>query len=211
MALEDHPMTLIIKDPGFAEMVRAQRELMDDSRRDEVWDGVYIVSPIADNQHQSIVARLFGAILAVIDLDGGDQAFAGVNVSDREEGWRENYRVPDLAVVLRGNPAKDCGTHWCGGPDVVFEIVSPGDLAREKRPFYAEVGVREFWVLDRSPWALELYRLEGGELRPAGTSTPDGSESLTSAVLPLSFRLVPGPDRPRVEVRCVDGNQTWLA
>ena len=30
--------------------------------------------------------------------------FAGTNVSDREDDWRKNFRCPDVAVFLPGNP-----------------------------------------------------------------------------------------------------------
>jgi Uma2 family endonuclease len=204
-------MTVLVTDPGFARQLRADRENSDAAMHDEVWDGVYVVSPIANNQHQWIIVRLLLAFQSVLDLEGGDRMYAGMNVSDRKEDWGQNYRVPDVAVVLSGNPAEDCETHLCGGPDFIVEVLSPGDLAREKLPFYAKIGVRELLLIDRDPWALELYRLEAGELRLGGTSHPDLSEPLASAVLPLVFRLVPGQDRPRVEVRTADGNQSWLA
>jgi len=69
--------------------------------------------------------------------------------------------------------------------------------------------VRELLIVDRDPWALELYRLEEGELAPAGRSSVEEPEPLTSVVLPLMFRLVPGADRPSIEVRRTDGTQVW--
>jgi len=65
-------------------------------------------------------------------------------------------------------------------------------------------------ILDRDPWALELYRLGAGRLELVGTSAPDRPDALTSAVLPLTFRLVPGPERPRIEVSGTGGAPAWL-
>jgi Uma2 family endonuclease len=202
-------MTVIIQEPYLAGRIRAEREKSDGAQHDEVWEGAYIVSPIANEEHQWIAVQLLLALREVLDITAGDRMYGGINVSDREEGWLQNYRVPDLAVVLRGNPARNCGTHWCGGPDFVVEILSPNDLARGKRDFYARIGVREFLIVDRDPWALELYRLDGGELKLVGKSTLDEPETLTSSVLPLSFRLVPGEERPMIEVSRTDGAQTW--
>jgi Uma2 family endonuclease len=204
-------MAVLVQDPIIARQLRAEREKTDGAKHDEVWDGVYVIWPLPDNQHRLIASRLWEAFDALLEHAGGGIVFCGCNVSDREEGWTYNFREPDVAVFLGGTRAKDCGTHWYGGPDLAVEIISPDDLAREKRSFYAKIGVRELLLVDRDPWALELYRLEGGELRPAGVSTLDRPETLTSAVLPLVFRLVPGQDRPRVEVRTADGNQSWLA
>jgi Uma2 family endonuclease len=64
--------------------------------------------------------------------------------------------LPDVVVALAGGQAKDCGTHWCSGPDFVVEIRSPSEDPRDKLDFYAAVGTREVLVIDRDPWALEL-------------------------------------------------------
>ena len=133
-----------------------------------------------------------------------------VNVSDREEDWEFNYRIPDFAVFLKGSKAKNCGTHWCGGPDFLSEILSPKDKAREKLPFYEELSVREVLLIDRGPWALELYRLRNKKLRLVAKSTLKNPVWLESTVLPLRFRLVPGQGRPHIEIMHTDGAQRWL-
>ena len=205
-------MTMIIVDRAFAAKLRAEREMADGNNYDEVWDGVYIVSPFPNNEHQEIATLLCFAFVSLVSIPGMGIVYDGVNVSDREEGWRLNYRVPDAGVFLRGNPAKDCGTHWCGGPDFAVEILSPHDMAREKLPFYAAIGVRELLIIGRDPWTLELYRLDAGELTLVAQSSLDQSEVITSAVLPLALRLVAGPDaeRPRIEVTGTDGPEHWL-
>ena len=75
----------------------------------------------------------------------------------------------------------------------------------------AQPGTRELLLVDRKPWALELDRLEAGVLRLVGKSTLEGPQILTSAVLPLRFRLVEGEARPRIRVEPAVGLQTWLA
>jgi Uma2 family endonuclease len=203
-------MAVLVHDPEIEARLKAEREASDAGKHDEVWDGVYVMSPLPNNEHQFLVAELWLVFRTVLKALGGGLAYNGLNVSDREEGWLQNYREPDVAVILPGNRAKDCGTHWCGGPDFLVEILSPNDPARDKRPFYAEIGVREMLVLDRDPWMLELYRLDAGRLDLVGTSTPDRPDALTSAVLPLTFRLVPGQERPRIEVSPTDGDASWL-
>ena len=97
----DATMTaVLVSDLETATRLRAEREASDAGKYDEVWDGVYVVSPIANTLHQRLVMQLILALQSVLDLDGSDRMYAGINVSDREEGWLQNYRVPDLAVVL---------------------------------------------------------------------------------------------------------------
>jgi len=175
-------------------------------RKDEVWDGVYVMSPDADFDHQEIAGRLAGVILHAVDFDKSVRVFPGGNVSDRDEGWKKNYRVPDVQVFLAGNPARLLKTHSVGGPDFAVEIISPQDRSRKKFAFYAKVGVRELLFVDRDPWKLELYRHRDEAYELIGTSTADEPEALASAVLPLSFRLLPGEPRPEIEAtRPADG------
>jgi Uma2 family endonuclease len=203
-------MTTIILDPNAQDRLIRERQANGLDRWDEVWDGVYIIMPDPNVEHQVIVGRLVIFIGIVIDLPGLGGVFPGVNVSDRVDDWTKNYRCPDVAVYLRGNPAVDCGTHWRGGPDFAVEIVSPEDRSREKLDFYARVGVRELLLIDRAPWRLELYRLRKTKLARAGMSTPEQPKALASAVLPLSFRLLPGESRPGIEVAHSDGQRRWL-
>jgi Uma2 family endonuclease len=202
-------MVMLIAEPHLEEELIAERRASGADRFDEVWEGVYHVSPIPNIEHQELAGILFAIFLEVVRAGKLGMAYPGVNVSDREEDWTQNYRGPDVAVVLAGCHAKNCGTHWFGGPDLVVEVVSPHDRSRDKIDFYSLVGVREFLIVDRFPWALELYRLNAGRLQLAGRSTSDAPSELQSSVLPLNFRLVPGDARPVIEVTHHDGSQTW--
>jgi Uma2 family endonuclease len=132
-------------------------------------------------------------------------------VSDIEDQWEHNYRSPDVVVYLNGTTARDFGTHWVGGPDFCVEIVSRNDRSRDKLDFYAKVGTRELLVVDRFPWGLELYRLQDGVLTLVGESTLGQPNILIGEVLPLTFRLVEGDPRPKIEVVHADGVQRWSA
>ncbi|HZU35294.1 MAG TPA: Uma2 family endonuclease, partial [Gemmataceae bacterium] len=184
-------MTAIyVGDANMASRLLAEREASGADRYDEVWDGVYFMTPIANPEHQRLALRLGAAFEDLLGHNNEIQIFPGVNVSDREEGWERNYRVPDVAVVLPGGRARECSAHLCGGPDLIVEILSPGDRAHEKLPFYAGIGVREALFIDRDPWAIELYRLEGKDLVFQGRSALDQPVALDSTVLPASFRLL---------------------
>jgi Uma2 family endonuclease len=204
-------MATLITDPSIERRIRRQRARTGADRYDEVWDGVYVVSPLADVEHQEIVSGLTSAIQAVITWNDRGDVYAGVNLSDRARGWKQNYRVPDVAVFLRGTSARKYRAHWAGGPDFAAEVCSRGDRAREKLGFYAGLGTRELLLIERDPWRLELYRLDAGVLTPVGVAVVGTPDALASVVLPLSFRLVAGAERPRVEVVDRDSGRAWLA
>ncbi|MBY0513336.1 MAG: Uma2 family endonuclease [Gemmataceae bacterium] len=204
-------MPVLIYDPVTEKDFRADRKRLGLDRWDEFWDGVLVVPPMPNTEHFRIASRLNTAFSAVVDWDRGDQAVGGGNVSDRVEGWDKNYRCPDGIVSLAGGFARDCGTHWCGGPDFLVEIISPGEDPQLKFDFYAKVKVRELLVVDRDPWAVELYQLRRGKLRLAGRSDLTDPKVLASGVLPLSFQLRPGKPRPKVLVTHAATGQTWTA
>jgi Uma2 family endonuclease len=205
-------MAILSVDPiELARLIRERRECGGD-RYDEVWDGVYVMSPLADNEHQELGLDLGAAIKLAMCSGKGMRIFPGCNVSDRPLRWKKNYRCPDVAVFLPGNPAQDRGSHWFGGPDFAVEILSPYDRSREKFGFYAKVGVRELMLVARRPWSLELHRRAGKDFELVGESEPSAdSPLLSSEVLNLGFRLIPGDPRPQIEVSKAEGNLRWLA
>lgn len=202
---------MILPKSDFKRILRERRRSGGD-RWDEVWDGVYVMSPIADNEHQELGLDFASALKSLL-IEGGITArvFPGCNVSDRQDDWTRNYRCPDVAVFLPGNHAKDCGTHWLGGPDFAVEIVSRGDCSRKKFAFYASVGVHELLIVNRRPWRLDLYQCSANEWTLAGQSNPDDGMELKSRVLPLTLRLIPGLPRPKIELTRVPDRKTWLA
>lgn len=204
-------MPVLILDPVDEQKYRAEHDANGDNRFDEVWEGTLVVPPAPNTEHFRIASRLNTAVSAVIDWDRGDQCTPGGNLSDRTDGWTQNFRCPDLLVYLAGNPAVDHGTHWEGGPDFLVEIISPGEKPYDKFDFYAAVNTREVLIVRRDPWALELHQLRDGKLVPAGTSDLGNSAVLTSSELPLTFRLVAGQPRPTIEVIHTPTGRRWVA
>jgi Uma2 family endonuclease len=203
-------MTMVVTDPWIESRLRKEREATGVDRYDEVWEGVYMMSPFPNNEHQEFVLELTAVLREVIKKESLGRVFPGVNLSDRGDDWIHNYRTPDVAVFLDSGKAEDCGTHWRGPADFLVEIVSPHDRTREKIPFYGRLGVVELLVIDRDPWQLDLYRHDAGELKLVGRSTVEGGETLESRSVPLTFQLVAGKERPQVRVEHRDSRRRWL-
>ena len=197
-------MTVVrfLNDAPFKALIQRRRKLGQD-RKDEVWDGVYVILPDPTNEHQELVGNLDSIARQVVVSVGTGRVFPGANVSDRRRGWKKNFRVPDLVVVLSGGRAVDCGTHWMGGPDFLIEIQSPGDDTDEKIPFYGQLGVHELLIIHRDTRRLRLYRHDGTDFAPIELA--DAKQWLASAVVPLAFRRTTVGGRPRTEIRRTDG------
>ncbi len=206
-------MDMIILDPGDQSDIIEERQDFGVDRFDEVWEGVYVVSPLPNDEHQEIVGTLTICFGIVIQLTKLGKVRPGVNVSDRVDGWDQNYRGPDVVVFMNDTKARNYGAHWVGGPDFAVEVVSRYDRSREKLDFYSKIATGELLIVDRYPWALELYRLSVARtLDLIGRSTLDQPDILTSQVLPLSFQLhvEANDERPRILVSHLEDARTWL-
>jgi Uma2 family endonuclease len=204
-------MATLIADPEVEERLIAERRATGADRKDEVWDGVYVIMPDPNVEHQRLVMRLGVVFSEVVNPPAGGDVFPGLNLSDRAEDWKDNYRCPDVAVFLSGNTAQVFEAHIRGPADFLVEIVSPNDKTRDKFAFYGGLGVRELLVIDRQPWSLELYRHNGSELVLAGRSSVSQCDVIASAVLPLSFQLFPAQPRPEIRIAEIGGVRTWIA
>jgi hypothetical protein len=98
-------MPTLINDPVLEEALIADRRERGIDRFDEVWEGVYVMAPIANNEHQNIIGGLILILGTLIVLPRLGRVLPGANVSDQLDDWTHNYRVPDVLVFLNGNPA----------------------------------------------------------------------------------------------------------
>lgn len=203
-------MATMILDPVFARQLIAERAAWGGDRFDEVWEGTYMMSPLANNEHQEIQSGLCAEIKNCLGWESRFVVLSGANISDREDEWEYNYRCPDVVVLAPNTKAKNCDTHWCGGPDFAVEIISPYDRSRDKFDFYGVVGVRELMLVDRKDWMLEFYRLQDGALTLETVVKVDDGNQVISHVLGVCFRLLGGADRPKIEVQRSSGGDAWL-
>jgi len=204
-------MATLLTDPEREQLLRDERSNPDAEKWNEVWNGVLVMPTLPNDEHQELQGRLMFPLLQLFELTGLGKVRAGVNVTDRDEDWKYNFRGPDIVLYLPENPAKNSGSHWLGGPDFLVEIISPGDLAWDKLAFYPEVGTQEVLIVDRDPWRLELYQLDNDVLKLAGKSDLENSAILASHVVPLTFQLHQGPSRPIIHMVHTGTGQTWTA
>jgi Uma2 family endonuclease len=144
--------------------------------------------------------------MQVVEDTGLGQVFYHLNVAGPAKGL-EDFRIPDLLVILRNSAAKMRQTYVAGGPDFILEVHSPDDETYEKIPWYAAQGVRELLVVDRDTKALRLFRASSGQLREVAAS----AGAAECETVPLRFERVVEPDGPRLRVshRLIQG-KVWL-
>lgn len=159
----------------------------DDGKRYELIDGELYELPTPNEPHQRASRNLIVLALPEIIRVGAEWYHAPTSVF--LPLGRERVVEPDLLVYFRGGAASRSHRGVEGAPDLVVEILCPSnpehDL-REKRAWYAEAGVREYWLVSPEAMMVEVLVLERGEYRTHVLAR--GSEPVTSVVLPgLTF------------------------
>jgi Uma2 family endonuclease len=202
-------MDTLIVDPRVSERLIEERRARGADQFDEVWEGTYVMAPAPNDEHHDLAGGFTEVLRSIIDRRGLGKTRPGINLASEPNDWEHDYRVPDNTVFLNDSPAKCYGAFWCGPPDFVVEIISPWDKTREKFDFYARIGARELLIVDRDPWQLELYRRKGESLALAGSTKPGDAATIASDMLPMTFRLLEGKERPTIEIKATDLERTW--
>ena len=125
----------------------------------EFTDGEIEVLPMPTDNHQSISQFLFLALLVFLQRIGGKVQYAPLRVRIREGKHRE----PDILLVRDANDPRRQNQFWLGA-DLVVEVVSPDDPARDtvaKRADYAEAGIPEYWIVNPVDETITVLILVG--------------------------------------------------
>jgi Uma2 family endonuclease len=157
--------------------------LPDDGNRYELIDGELLVSKAPGLIHQRSLGRLFNRLsnYLMVSLVGELILNPGVVFDDY------NGVIPDLVFVSAGREHILTPRGLIAAPDLVVEIVSPGEQNRErdrqtKRQLYSVRGVREYWVIDPELRTIEVYRQQENAL--VLTATLHEGDALTSPLFP---------------------------
>ncbi|GLU50783.1 Uma2 family endonuclease [Dyadobacter frigoris] len=142
---------------------------------------IFKMSPAPSLLHQRISTQLQGTLFNYLKNSSCDLFSAPFDVrlyNDKKSivASKEIYTVvqPDLCVICDENKLDEKGC--LGAPDLVIEILSPGNSKKEmneKFDLYEETGVREYWLVEPSENAVYIYVLnEAGKyigLKPITT------------------------------------------
>ena len=90
---------------------------------------------------------------------------------------------PDICVIC--DPAKLDDRGCIGAPDIIVEILSPGNKAKELRnkyEIYEESGVKEYWIVSPQDETFLIYTLHNERYVPSRIMTY--GDTVISSVLP---------------------------
>jgi Uma2 family endonuclease len=93
-----------------------------------------------------------------------------VRLFDKKKSVKINQEIftvvqPDLCVICDNSKIDEYGC--LGAPDLIIEILSPGNSKKEMRvkyDLYQESGVREYWIADPEHQTVQVFALNEQEI-----------------------------------------------
>ena len=151
--------------------------LPDDGNKYELVHGELFVTPAPSVSHEAILARLARLLEPYVAEHGLGYVLRPRAVIRHGDSEVE----PDLMV--RAIPNDNLAWDALPVPILVVEVASPSTRRRnreQKRQFYRDIGVPEYWIADREaasitvmcPWRAAAIATESLTWAPAGASAP---------------------------------------
>jgi Uma2 family endonuclease len=164
-------------------------------RVDLIRGRLFPMSPAPNNQHQRILGNLYVPFWHFFQGQECQVFLAPFDVRlpvSVKKGQTTTVVQPDICVICDSNKLDEQGCN--GAPDLVVEILSPGNSKREMREkyqVYEESGVREYWLVYPLDREVRIYILNT-EGKFIGLAPVIEDDILHSSIFPkLSIDLKP--------------------
>ncbi|WP_025143918.1 Uma2 family endonuclease [Pedobacter jeongneungensis] len=176
-------------DYSYADYMRFEFE----ERLEIIKGRIFQMSPAPSRIHQKILGRIHNHIYNVLKGHKCEVYMApfDVRLAKKTQTDKEIFTVvqPDLVVVCDQNKLDKRGC--IGSPDIVVEILSPGNSKKElinKYEVYEEAGVKEYWIVSPLDKTFFRYILDDqGKFQPTKLLTE--GEEVSTPILP-GFTLI---------------------
>jgi Uma2 family endonuclease len=150
---------------------------------------IFRMSPAPNTIHQQVLMKIGYEFYAFLKGKTCSSFVAPFDVRlpvKNKKKDNEIYTVvqPDVFIVC--DESKIDARGCCGAPDLVIEILSPGNSKKEVRlkfELYEEAGVKEYWIISPAEENLVVFILnDNGEYGKIKMYT--GGDVLTTTILP---------------------------
>jgi len=158
----------------------------------ELVRGVLVVREPAGFRHGEIMARVTSALMMHVDAHNLGRVVAG-DAGFKLQSHPDTVRGADIAFVSWERlPQRSPVGFPSLGPDLVVEVLSPGDRPGEtlaKVADWLSAGTRLVWVIDAERRLARVYRADGSETTLDAAGVLDGEDVLPDFSCPLASIL----------------------
>jgi Uma2 family endonuclease len=145
-----------------------------------------------NTKHQVVAGNLYYYLRSRLNKQSCNVFIAPFDVRLPVQNRKKDNEIttvvqPDISVVCAPDKIDEKGC--CGAPDIIIEILSPGNSRRElqnKFELYQEAGVLEYWIVAPTEEFLIIWYLENGKYIQSKPFS--AGQTITSSVLP-GFQL----------------------
>ena len=142
-----------------------------------------------NTRHQVISGRLFAQLFDYLKKEKCQVFAAPFDVRLPVKGQLRDDEIttvvqPDLCVIC--DEAKVDERGGCGAPDLVVEILSPGNSKKEVRlkyDLYEEAGVREYWIVNPAEENIVVHSLDAASGKFVALSMYAGGDVIKSSAV----------------------------
>lgn len=138
------------------------------NERVELFKGkIMQMSPAPGRLHQTMSQKINIALYNFLEKSTCQVFYAPFDVRlerSKDDKKVQNIVQPDICVICDLSKLDDRGCS--GAPDLVVEILSPGNTKKEmkyKFELYEAAGVLEYWIVDPTEKIVWQYNLENGQ------------------------------------------------
>ncbi|NER80536.1 MAG: Uma2 family endonuclease [Leptolyngbya sp. SIO1D8] len=159
--------------------------LPDNGNRYEIIDGELFMTRAPQWSHQKVANNICSALNNWSEETSLGEATTAPGIIFSEV---DNV-IPDVvwASYERLKVLLDEAEHLAGAPELVVEVLSPGEKNERrdrevKLKLYASQGVLEYWIADRRLQQVQIYRRQQGVLKLINTALAE--DDISSPLLP---------------------------
>jgi Uma2 family endonuclease len=158
-----------------------------DERLELIKGKIFKMTPAPNSMHQRQSGVIYAELYNCLKGKPCEVFFAPFDVRLPRKSIDDKDIVtvvqPDICVIC--DPAKIDEKGCLGAPDIVVEILSPGNNKKElqnKYEVYEEAGVQEYWIIHPLEKTFLKYTLTNGKFEPSRLLTI--GDDVTTPVLP---------------------------
>ena len=125
---------------------------------------IFKMSPAPNTNHQRLITNITRQFIKFFDKNACQLFIAPFDVRLPIASTQKDTTVvqPDMGIICDLSKLDEQGCN--GAPDLVVEILSPGNTRHEMRTkfdLYEESGVQEYWIVEPANQTVLIYTLQG--------------------------------------------------